>query len=357
MTQNDTPNLRQIKEDLEAERNRLTKQIQADPTYLPIHRPRIQEIRLKIKEIKEQIKLQEAVEMWQPNTPLPDVPVGKTEKDNLIHEPIIKPDRLNGEHHADMGLIDFDRGRKLHGKRGYILKADLAKLERKLTNFALDYYTEQGFEEIGLPLLVNKDIAYATGHLPKFNDEMYITQDDQFLIPTAEMPLTGMHKDENLTEPKHYVAYTPCFRREKIAYGKDNKGIKRVHHFNKVELYVICDATDAAREYQRMLDTVLALMTRLELPHRIVELCTGDLGFAAAKTYDIEVYMPGMGEWMEVASITNCTDFQAKRAGIKLNGKYANTLNGTGLAVERIAIALLENNQNIQKINQILGEK
>jgi seryl-tRNA synthetase len=293
--------------------------------------------------------------LWQRNTPLASVPVGDDEKDNIIHEPIIVPIKQTGIHHADLGLIDFERGRKLHGTRGYILNEKIAKLERKLINFALDYYAEQGYEEIGLPLLVNEEIAFAAGHLPKFADEMFKTQDNQFLIPTAEMPLTGMHKDENLTEEKYYVAHTPCFRREKIAYGKDNKGIKRVHHFNKIELYIICPQEDAEQQHLRLLNTILGLIGKLKLPHRIVELCTGDLGFAAAKTYDIEVYAPGIGEWMEVASISNCADFQANRANIKINGKRAATLNGTGLAIERIAIALLENNDDIEDIFEMIN--
>jgi seryl-tRNA synthetase len=314
----------------------------------------VKDLKQEIRNLKEQIELCQEQEMWQPNTPLETVPLGTNEKDNLIHEPLVHPVRETGVHHADMGLIDFDRGRKLHGTRGYILNAQIARLGRKLADFALDYYADQGFEEVGLPLLVNEDIAYATGHLPKFADEMFKTQDNQFLIPTAEMPLTGMHKDENLREPKQYVAFTPCFRREKIAYGKDNKGIKRVHCFNKIELYIICTPDQAEQKHLWLLDTILGLIKVLKLPHRIVELCTGDLGFAAAKTYDIEVYTPGNQEWMEVASVTNCTDFQARRANIKLNGKYANTLNGTGLAIERILIALLENNQDIDDIFELI---
>lgn len=337
--------------DLQEARNCLTarfQQIKDDDLVV-----QAKEIKAQIKNIKKELKEIEAQNLWVPNTPHPTTPVGKDAADNRIIAEYTFPAKKTRPY-QDYGLIDFERGVKLHGTRGYVLNPELQRLKRKLTDHALDYYTEKGFTEVGLPYLVNPEIAIAAGHAPKFTDEMFVTQDGQFLIPTAELPLTGLHKDENLTEAKHYVAHTPCFRREKAAYGKDNKGLKRVHQFDKIELYVIIPLEIADQGHQQLLDVILGLIKKLELTHRVVELCTGDLGFAAAKTYDIEVWMPHQQEWMEVASITNCTDFQARRANIKLDRQIPATLNGTGLALERILIALLENNQDIQEIYELL---
>jgi seryl-tRNA synthetase len=337
---------------LQETRNYLTKEFKQtkDPQIIA----QVKGIKEQIKEIKEQIKTAKLQQLWTPNTPHPTTPIGKDANDNQIIAEYTFP-TTETKPYQDYNLIDFERGAKLHGTRGYILKPELQRLKRKLINYALDHYTEKGFEEMGLPYLVNQEIAIATGHAPKFTNEMFTTQDGQFLIPTAEMPLTGMHKDENLTEAKYYVAHTPCFRREKIAYGKDNKGLKRVHQFDKIELYIIAELDQADQEHEKLLQTILDLIKDLKLTHRVIELCTGDLGFAAAKTYDIEVWMPHQQEWMEIASISNCTDFQAKRANIKLNGKAPATLNGTGLALERILIALLENNQDMKQIYQLLN--
>ena len=297
-----------------------------------------------------------------PNIPYPDVPIGKSAEDNIVI-------RTWGElpafdftplPHWDLAekhdIIDFQRGVKLSGTRFYVLKKLGAHLQRALINFMLDLHIyEHGYTEIYPPFMVKKECLVGSSNLPKFADNLYHdAEEDYWLVPTAEVPLTNMHRDEILTPemlPIRYVAYTACFRREKMAAGKDTRGIKRGHQFDKVELYKYCVPEASAQELEGMLGDAEDICRKLNIPYRILQLCTSDLGFASAKSYDIEVWSPGCNEWLEVSSCSNCSDFQARRANIRYRPdaqarpQFVHTLNGSGLALPRIVIALLENFQ------------
>lgn len=297
-----------------------------------------------------------------PNIPMPDVPTGQSEEDNtevrswgeipnLDFTPI--PHWDLGE---QLGLIDFQRGVKLSGSRFYTMFGLGAKLERALISWMLDLHTgEHGYTEVMLPLMVKQESMVGSGNLPKFRDNLYHdAEDDLWLIPTAEVPITNLHRDEILSLgdlPRNYVAYTPCFRREKAAAGRDTRGIKRVHQFAKVEMYKLVTPETSADELERLVGDAEDVCRRLELPYRVLQLCTGDLGFASARTYDIEVWAAGCQEWLEVSSCSNCTDFQARRVQIRYRPgqdsrpQLVHTLNGSGLALPRVVIAILENYQ------------
>lgn len=254
-----------------------------------------------------------------------------------------------------LGILDFERGVKLSGTRFYILNGLGARLQRALVSFMLDVHTRHGYEERYTPFMVKQDVVYASGQLPKFADNLYRDHEDDFWwVPTAEVPLTSLHKDEILNEqdlPISYTAYTPCFRREKMSAGREVRGIKRGHQFDKVEMYIYCRPEDSEAQFQRMQADAERICQLLDLPYRVNNLCTGDLGFAAAYTSDIEVWAAGCGEWLEVSSVSNTRDFQARRAAIRYRpegGKgtrFVHTLNGSGLALPRVMIAVLENNQ------------
>ena len=254
-----------------------------------------------------------------------------------------------------LGVLDFERGAKLSGTRFYVLNGLGARLQRALVSFMLDTHTQHGYEERYTPFMVKEDVVYASGQLPKFADNLYHDHEEDFWwVPTAEVPLTSLHKDEILNEtdlPLSYTAYTPCFRREKMSAGREVRGIKRGHQFDKVEMYVFCKPEDSEAQFQRIQDDAERICQLLNLPYRINNLCTGDLGFAAAYTSDIEVWAAGCGEWLEVSSVSNTWDFQARRAAIRYRpegGKgtrFVHTLNGSGLALPRVLIAVLENNQ------------
>jgi seryl-tRNA synthetase len=297
-----------------------------------------------------------------PNLPLPEVPEGLDASGNRMvrqwGEPralAFKP-RPHWELGEALGIIDFARGVKLSGSRFFVLKGPGARLERALINWMLDLHTrEHGYTEIQPPLLVREATLLASGNLPKFGDNLYHdAEEDLWAIPTAEAPLTGLHLDEILepgTLPIRYVAYTPCFRREKAAAGRDTRGIKRVHQFDKVELYKLVEPERSQEELERLVADAEAVCRGLGFPYRVVQLCAGDLGFPSAMTYDIEVWAPGCGEWLEVSSCSNCTDFQARRGSIRYRREagarpeFVHTLNGSGLGLPRILIALLENCQ------------
>lgn len=258
------------------------------------------------------------------------------------------------------GLIDFDRGVKLAGHRFAVLRGKIAKLERALINFMLAVQTTNGYEEILPPFLVNSRTMEGTGQLPKFEMEQYKCRDDDlWLIPTAEVPLTNLFSGETIEEEKlpiKLTAYTPCFRREAGAYGKDIKGLIRQHQFNKIELVKFTKPEESFKELESMTRDAEEILKLLKIPYRVVELCTGDLGFAAAKTYDIEVWIPSQGCYREISSCSNCTDFQARRANIKYRNQkgeleFVHTLNGSGLAVGRTLIAILENCQDKNGVN------
>ena len=310
-------------------------------------------------DLEEQIN---SVLMGLPNLPLPDVPPGNSEQDNLEVRRWGEPRNFDftplahwdlGE---QLGIIDFQRGVKVSGSRFYTMFGAGAKLERALISWMLDLHTqEHGYTEVMLPLMVKRESMEGSGNLPKFSENLYHDdEDDLWLIPTAEVPITNLHREEILAPealPRNYVAYTPCFRREKAAAGRDTRGIKRVHQFDKVEMYKVVAPETSEVELEQLVANAEEVCRRLELPYRVLELCTGDLGFTSAKTYDIEAWAAGSKEWLEVSSCSNCTDFQARRAQIryrpdrKARPRLVHTLNGSGLALPRVVIAILENYQ------------
>ena len=243
-----------------------------------------------------------------------------------------------------LGVIDFQRGVKLSGSRFYTLNGRGARLERAIISWMLDLHSEEhGYTEMALPILVRREIMEGSGNLPRFADNLYHDEeDDLWLIPTAEVPVTNLHRDEILSAdelPLYYVAHTPCFRREKAAAGRDTRGIKRVHQFNKVEMYKFVEPGTSFDELETLLGNAETVCQRLGLPYRILELCAGDISFPSAKSYDIEVWAAGSGEWLEVSSCSNCTDFQARRANVRYRPaagerpRFVHTLNGSGLAL------------------------
>jgi seryl-tRNA synthetase len=296
-----------------------------------------------------------------PNLPDQRVPKGKDESENELIRHVGEKPLLDFEPQAHwdlgpaLGIMDFERGVKLSGSRFYVLNGAGARLQRALIHFMLDTHTRYGYEERYTPFMVKEEVVFASGQLPKFEGNLYHDHEEDFWwIPTAEVPLTGLHMDEILEEdqlPLAYTAYTPCFRREKMSAGRDVRGIKRGHQFDKVEMYIYTTPEDSEHQLQRMLTDSERICQLLDLPYRVNKLCTGDLGFAASLTYDIEVWAAGCGEWLEVSSVSNTLDFQARRAGIRYRPedgggtRYPHTLNGSGLGLPRVMIAVLENNQ------------
>ena len=297
-----------------------------------------------------------------PNLPAPGVTVGKSSADNKEIRRWGEPPKFDfpAKNHWDigeeLGILDFTRAAKLAGAR-FALYAGLgARLERALINFMLDLHTrERGYKEMLPPALVNRAALIGTGQLPKFEEDLFrVDNPEFFLIPTAEVPLTNIHREETIDGealPIRYVAYTPCFRREAGSYGQDVRGLIRLHQFNKIELVKLAEAETSYEELETMVQDAEEVLRRLGLSYRVVELCTGDMGFSAAKTYDLEVWLPGQGTYREISSCSNCEDFQARRAQIRYRkekkGKpiFVHTLNGSGLAVGRTFVAVLENYQ------------
>jgi seryl-tRNA synthetase len=297
-----------------------------------------------------------------PNLPHPSVPAGKDSSDNAEVRRWGEIPKFDFEPkpHWDIGeelrILDFKSGAKITGAR-FTLYLDLgAKLERALINFMLDLHTrEHGYREVLPPFMVNRTSMTGTGQLPKFEEELFkVEGTDYFLIPTAEVPVTNIHQDDVLEEkmlPLYYAAYTPCFRKEAGSYGKDTRGLIRQHQFNKVELVKFTTPESSYDELEKLLSNAEEVLKRLKLPYRVVNLCSGDLGFSASKTYDIEVWLPGQNTYKEISSCSNFEDFQARRAKIRyrISGKskteYVHTLNGSGLAVGRTLVAILENCQ------------
>jgi len=297
-----------------------------------------------------------------PNLPHPDVPVGKDETENVVVRTVGEPRRFDfaplphWELGPSLGIIDFERGVKISGTRFYVLKGDGARLQRALIAYMIDLHVQKhGYTEVYPPFLVRRETLVGTGQLPKFADNLYRdVEDDLWLIPTAEVPVTNLHREETLepgTLPLYYVAYTACFRREKMAAGKDTRGIKRGHQFDKVEMVKIVEPQTSDAELDSLVANAEDVCIGLGIPHRVVQMCTGDLSFSAAIKYDIEMWAPGVQEWLEVSSCSNFRDFQARRAGIRYRREpgarpeYAHTLNGSGLALPRVLIAVLENYQ------------
>jgi len=297
-----------------------------------------------------------------PNLPDASVPVGRDDRDNTVLRSEGEPrqfdfsPRPHWDIAPELDILDFDRGVKIAGSRFYILKAAGARLQRALITWMLDLHTRQhGYTEIYPPYLVKKECLYGAGQLPKFADNIYYdSEDDLWMIGTAEVPVTNLHRDEILEAsalPLSYVAYTACFRREKMSAGRDVRGIKRGHQFDKVEMYKIVAPADSNAALEQIVSDAEDVARGLGIPHRVISICTGDLGFVAAKKYDIELWAPGCNEWLEVSSCSNCTDFQARRTNIRYRpaprGKpeFVHTLNGSGLALPRVLIAVLENYQ------------
>ncbi|HEX7232923.1 MAG TPA: serine--tRNA ligase [Candidatus Binatia bacterium] len=297
-----------------------------------------------------------------PNLPHPSVKVGKDERDNREVRRWGEPPKFGfaPKNHWDvgeeLGILDFARAAKIAGARFAVYRGAGAKLERALINFMLDLHTEQnGYKEILPPVLVNRAALVGTGQLPKFEEDLFrVTPGDYFLIPTAEVPLTNLHREEMLERdelPIKYVAYTSCFRSEAGSYGKDVRGLIRQHQFNKIEMVKLTEPDNSYDELETMVQNAEAVLKGLELPYRVVELCTGDMGFGAAKTYDLEVWLPGQNTFREISSCSNCEEFQARRANIRYRKEtkgrplFVHTLNGSGLAVGRTLVAVLENYQ------------
>jgi seryl-tRNA synthetase len=313
---------------------------------------RITALEVELRQIETTL---EAKVLFVPNLPLPDVP-----DENTVLRSWGTPAPKGGKPHWEiaeqLGILDLPRGAKLAGSGFPVLMGAGARLARGLINFMLDLHArEHGYVEVEPPFLVRREIMTGTGQLPKFEDDAYRTvPDDLFLVPTAEVPVTNLHRDEILdgtTLPKGYVAYTPCFRREAGAAGKDTRGLLRVHQFDKVELVRFCRAPDSPAEHDKLTGHAEAVLRRLELPYRVVLLAANDFSFASAKTYDLEVWAPGVGQWLEVSSSSTFTDYQARRANIRCRPRpgekpeFVHTLNASGVALPRTIAALLETHQ------------
>ncbi len=356
------------RDELRARRNKVSQELGRSGERPPELIREMRRVGDDVKSLEEQLRNVEdelaALLLELPNIPLEEVPVGSDESANRVARSWGERAEFDFEPKAhwdlneDLGIIDFQRGVKLSGSRFYLLQGTGARLQRALITWMLDVHTgENGYTEIYPPALVREDIMRGSGNLPKFQENLYRdAEEDLWLVPSAEVPLTGLHRDEILepgSMPLYYAAYTPCFRREKAAAGRDTRGIKRVHQFDKVELYAVVEPEKSAEALDKLMADAEDLLQRLGLHYRIVQLCTGDLGFQSAKTYDLEVWAPGSAEWLEVSSCSTCTDFQARRSNIRFRREaggrteYVHTLNASGLAVPRIMIAILETYQQM----------
>jgi seryl-tRNA synthetase len=326
--------------------------------YLKELSQRIKDYETKDREISEEL---DELLLLVPNIPHKSAPVGHDEESNVVIRNVgeqkelfedIKPHWEIGE---ELGVLDLEAGRKVTGRGFIVFRGDGALMCRALINMMLDIHIKQGYEEVLTPFVVNRDSMVGTGQLPKMQDDMYLCEiDDLFLIPTAEVPVTNLDRESFVAVdqlPKKYTAYTPCFRREAGSHGADTRGLLRVHQFDKVEMVKIVYPDTSYDELETLLDDATEVLDALELPYRVLELCTGDLSFAAAKCYDLEIYAPGVGKWLEVSSCSNFEDFQARRAGIRIKKtpgekhRFVHTLNGSGLALPRIIAGILEYHQ------------
>ena len=299
-----------------------------------------------------------------PNLPEPGVPTGKTDAENIVLRTEGKQfqfsfaPRPHWEIGESLGILDFERGVKISGSRFYVLKGAGAALQRALISWMLDVHIDQGYTEVYPPYMVKQQCLFGTAQLPKFGDNLYRdAEEDFYFIPTAEVPVTNLYRDEILeaeTLPVKHVAYSACFRREKLAAGRDTRGMKRGHQFDKVEMVQFVRPEESAKALLGLLDDAESILRALELPYRVIQMCTGDLSFAACEKFDLEVFSPGVNEWLEVSSCSNFGDFQARRAQIRFKSskdkkdkpRLVHTLNGSGLALPRTVIAILENYQN-----------
>ncbi|MBF7097321.1 serine--tRNA ligase [Alkalibacter mobilis] len=358
-------------EEKKAEQNRVSKLI---PVYKK-EKKDVSEILAEMKTLSEEIKKSDDVlksleaEIKQillelPNTPNPDVKIGKDDSDNDEIKKWGEPRQFDFEVKAhwdigtDLGILDFERAAKITGARFSMFTGIGAKLERAIINFMLSVHTDEGkYTEVSTPFMVNRDSMTGTGQLPKFEDDAFkvIEDRDLFLIPTAEVPVTNLHRDEILDGselPIYYTAYSPCFRKEAGSAGRDTRGLIRNHQFDKVEIVKFSHPDTSYDEHEKLTADAEKILQLLKLPYRVVELCTGDMTFSSAKTYDIEVWMPSYGRYVEISSCSNFEDYQARRANIRFRDKdtgkvnFVHTLNGSGLAVGRTFAAILENYQN-----------
>jgi len=317
----------------------------------------IKELDVKVKDLDEEIR---KALLSIPNTPNKDIPIGKSDEDNVEIRRFLEPKKFDFEVKAhwdlgvDLDILDFERAVKISGSRFSVFKGLGAKLERALINFMLDLHSGQGYEEVGVPVLINRNSMYGTGQLPKFEDDMFhVPSKDLFLAPTAEVPVTNLLANEILEFeklPTYYTAFTYCFRQEAGSAGRDTRGLIRNHQFDKVEMVKFVNPENSYDELEKLTNDAEEILKLLEIPYRVVCLCTGDIGFSSAKTYDIEVWMPSYGRYVEISSCSNFEDFQARRANIRYRDtdgkvKFVHTLNGSGLAVGRTFAAVLENYQ------------
>ncbi|AGG06211.1 MULTISPECIES: serine--tRNA ligase [Dehalococcoides] len=357
---NSRRNLTQELDNLRAKRKIMAKQ--RDETAIEegrVLRGQISTLESELSQVDE--KLTDRL-LRVPNIPDPSVPVGKDESENVVlyYRGEKRNFSFTPKPHWELGealdIIDFDRGIKLSGSRFYILKGAGARLQRALIAFMLDLHTRKhDYTEIYPPYMIKRECLVASGNLPKFADNLYHdAEEDYWWVPTAEAPLTNLHRDEILSAeqlPIHYVAYTACFRREKMSAGKDVRGIKRLHQFDKVELYKYCKPEDSFAELEKMVADAEEIADALKIPYRLKQLVTADISFGSAKSYDIEMYSPGVDEWLEVSSCSNCTDFQGRRANVRFRRtseakpEFVHTLNGSGLALPRVMISVIENYQ------------
>ncbi len=324
---------------------------------------KVEELKIKINSLKELENIKEnelnAILTRLPNIPHKTVPNGKDEKDNILYKEWgtkpkfnFKP-KIHYEIGENLGLINFEIATKLSGSRFVLLKKQISKLERAISNFMLDKHTEDnGYTEYSVPFLVKEESLFGTGQLPKFGDDLFTAGDNHWLIPTAEVPLTNIARNEiiNINQlPMRSTSFTPCFRSEAGAAGRDTRGMLRQHQFTKVELVSIVEPQHSEAELERMLQCAESILKDLNIHYRVMTLCSGDMGFSANKTYDIEVWLPGEDTYREISSCSNCDDFQARRMNTKYKKDnkniYVHTLNGSGLAVGRTLIAVLENYQ------------
>lgn len=357
-------------QDLQSERNTLSKSIgglkkdgkhdEADAAMAKVS---------EIKDLMADLESQEhaaaaalnGVLETLPNAPMDDVPMGTCEEENAEVRRWGDPRNFDFEpkQHFDvgegLGMLDFEQAAHMSGARFAVLKGQLARLERALAAFMLDLHTnDNGLTEVAPPFLVRSNALYGTGQLPKFEEDLFKTDSDHYLIPTSEVPLTNLVADQIVaaeTLPQRYTAFTPCFRSEAGSAGRDTRGLIRMHQFNKVEMVSIVEPDQSEAELERMTGCAEAILQALDLPYRVMLLCSGDMGFSARKTYDLEVWLPGQGAYREISSCSNCWDFQARRMHARTRGKgekdtrFVHTLNGSGLAVGRTMVAILENHQ------------
>jgi seryl-tRNA synthetase len=359
-------------EELKSQRNKVSKEVgrlkkegkDADDVIAEMRKvgDEIKELDTRLNEIEERIN---NLLIWVPNLPHESTPVGRSEEDNVEVRQWL-PDDFSFEQeeklldHLELGkklkILDFERGAKVTGSGFPLYIGKGASLERALINYMIDYHLQKhNYTEVFPPFLVNRDSMFGTGQLPKLEDDMYLaTKDDLFTIPTAEVPITNMHRDEIITEdqlPINYVGYSACFRREAGSYGKESKGFLRTHQFNKVEMVKLVKPETSYQELENLVSDAVDILHELKIPYRILELCSADLSFAAAKCYDIETWSPAENRWLEASSCSNFENFQAKRSQIRYRRAednkvdYLHTLNGSGLATSRLMVSILENYQ------------